>query len=87
MTAPYFARLDGDRPEISRLMTAMLQAREALSRRSWSHPLEYTGKELVGRRARGPSCPPTNTRRPQPWRSEHLPATGRAARDHPSRLH
>ena len=42
MTAPNFARLDGDRPEISRLMTAMLQAREALSRRSWSHPLEYT---------------------------------------------
>jgi len=45
MTAPNFARLDGDRPEISRLMTAMLQAREALSRRSWSHPLEYTGVE------------------------------------------
>jgi hypothetical protein len=26
-------------------MTAMLQAREALSRRSWSHPLEYAGEE------------------------------------------
>ena len=45
MTAPNFARLDGDRPEISRLMTAMLQAREALSRRAWSHPLEYAGEE------------------------------------------
>jgi hypothetical protein len=44
MTGPNFARLDGDRPEISRLMIAMLQAREALSGRSWSHPLEYTGE-------------------------------------------
>ena len=45
MTAPNFARLDGDRPEITRLMIAMLQAREALSSRSWSHPLEYAGEE------------------------------------------
>ena len=45
MTAPNFARLDGDRPEISRLMIAMLQAREVLSGRSWSHPLEYAGEE------------------------------------------
>jgi hypothetical protein len=45
MTAPNFARLDGDRPEITRLMTAMLQAREALSGRSWTHPLEYAGEE------------------------------------------
>src|SRR3954462_13258018 len=33
MTAPNFARLDGD------------QAREALGRRSRSHPLEHTGEE------------------------------------------
>ena len=45
MTAPNFARLDGDRPEITRLMIAMLQAREALSGRSWSHSLEYAGEE------------------------------------------
>ena len=45
MTAPNFARLDGDRPEITRLMIAMLQAREALSGLSWSHPLEYAGEE------------------------------------------
>ena len=45
MTAPNFARLDGDRPEIILLMIAMLQAREALSGRSWSHPLEYAGEE------------------------------------------
>ena len=45
MTSPNFARLDADRPEISRLMIAMLQAREAFSRRSWSHPLEYVGEE------------------------------------------
>ena len=59
MTAPNFARLDGDRPEITRLMIAMLQAREAISGRSWSHPLEYTGEEwwadvLADPRARTP---------------------------------
>jgi hypothetical protein len=43
--APNFSRLDTDRPEISRLLVAMLQAREALNRRSWSHPLEHTGEE------------------------------------------
>jgi hypothetical protein len=58
MTAPNFARLDGDRPEISRLMTAMLQAREALSRRSWSHPLEYTGEEWWEAVSDGYSCLP-----------------------------
>jgi hypothetical protein len=45
MTAPNFARLDGDRPEITRLVPAMLQAREALALQSWSHPPEYTGEE------------------------------------------
>ena len=44
MTAANFARLDVNRPEITRLMIAMLQAREALSGR-WSHPLEYAGEE------------------------------------------
>ena len=59
MTALNFARLDGDRPEITRLMIAMLQAREALSGGSWSHPLEYAGEEwwagvLADPRARTP---------------------------------
>ena len=45
MTTANFTRLDGDRPEISRLVTAMLQARQALSSRSWSHPQEYAGEE------------------------------------------
>ena len=45
MTASNFARLDSGRPEISRLVIAMLQAREALALQSWSHPLEYTGEE------------------------------------------
>jgi hypothetical protein len=43
--APNFSRLDTDRPENSRLLAAMLQASEALARRSWSHPLEHTGEE------------------------------------------
>jgi hypothetical protein len=43
--APNFSRLETDQPENSRLLAAMLQAREALARRSWSHPLEHTGEE------------------------------------------
>jgi hypothetical protein len=42
--APNFSRLDTDRPENSRLVTAMLQAREAIGRRSWSHPREPTSE-------------------------------------------
>ena len=40
MTAANFARLDVSRPEVSRLVTAMLQARQAVVQRSWSHPQE-----------------------------------------------
>src|SRR3954463_12032990 len=42
MTAANFARLDVSRPEVSRLVTAMLQARQAVVQRSWSHPQEDT---------------------------------------------
>ena len=51
MTAPNFARLDGDRPEITRLMLAMLQARE-LGGRSWSSSARICWRGMVGRRAR-----------------------------------
>jgi hypothetical protein len=40
MTAANFARLDVSRSEVSRLVTAMLQARQAVVQRSWSHPQE-----------------------------------------------
>ena len=40
MSAANFARLDVNRPEVSRLVTAMLQARHAVVQRSWSHPQE-----------------------------------------------
>jgi hypothetical protein len=42
MTAANFARLDVARPDVSRLVTAMLEARDAVSRRSWSHPQEQS---------------------------------------------
>jgi hypothetical protein len=42
---PNFVLLDTGRPEIAYLLTAMLQAREAVGRRSWSHPQEPTGEE------------------------------------------
>jgi hypothetical protein len=40
-----FSVLDLRRPEIARLLIAMLQAREASSRRSWSHPQEPASEE------------------------------------------
>ena len=43
--AANFSRLDTDRPEVSRLLVAMLQARQAIRHRSWSHPQEPTGEE------------------------------------------
>ena len=42
---PNFVLLDTGRPEIAYLLTAMLQAREAVGRRSWSHPQEPTGED------------------------------------------
>jgi hypothetical protein len=42
---PNFVLLHTGRPEIAHLLTAMLQAREAVGRRSWSHPQEPTGED------------------------------------------
>jgi hypothetical protein len=49
---PNFVVLDSGNPEIVHLIAAMLEAREAVDRRSWSHPQEPTGfpGRLVGKR-------------------------------------
>ena len=44
-TWPNFILLDSTRPDIANLVAAMLQARDAVGRRSWSHPQEPTGEE------------------------------------------
>jgi hypothetical protein len=44
-TSPNFLLLDTTRPDIAILMVAMLQARDAVGRRPWSHPQEPTGEE------------------------------------------
>ena len=44
-TSPNFILLDSTRPDIANLVVAMLQARDAVGRRSWSHPQEPTGEE------------------------------------------
>jgi hypothetical protein len=44
-TSPNFVLLDSTRPDIANLVVAMLQARDAVGRRSWSHPQEPTGEE------------------------------------------
>jgi len=42
---PNFVLLDATLPDVARLVTAMVQAREAIDRRSWSHPHEPTTDE------------------------------------------
>jgi hypothetical protein len=42
---PNFVLLDTALPDVASLVTAMLQARDAVKRRSWSHPQEPTGEE------------------------------------------
>src|SRR6266478_4197509 len=57
MERPNFALLDVSRPEVARLIAAMVQARDAIEHRSWSPPQEPTSEEwwadvLADRRAR-----------------------------------
>jgi hypothetical protein len=42
---PNFVLLDAPLPDVARLVAAMVQARGAVERRSWSHPQEPTGEE------------------------------------------
>ena len=44
-TSLNFVLLHSTRPDIAKLVVAMLQARDAVGRRSWSHPQEPTGEE------------------------------------------
>jgi hypothetical protein len=43
--SPNFALLDMSQPDVARLVRAMTQARDAVERRSWSHPQEPTTEE------------------------------------------
>jgi hypothetical protein len=43
--APNFVLLDMSVPEVARLVAAMVQARDAVERRSWWHPQEPTSDE------------------------------------------
>jgi len=45
MGAPNFTLLDSSLSEIGRLISAMLRARDAVDRRSWSHPQEPTSED------------------------------------------
>ena len=44
-TSLNFALLDANRSEVARLIAAMVQARDAVEHRSWSHPQEPSGEE------------------------------------------
>jgi len=41
---PNFVLLDATLPDVTILVATMLQARDAVERRSWSHPQEPTGE-------------------------------------------
>ena len=43
--ASNFALLDVSLPDVARLVAAIVQARDAVERRSWAHPQEPTGEE------------------------------------------
>jgi hypothetical protein len=43
--SPNFIVLDASLPDVAKLVTAMVQARDAVERRSWTHPQEPTGEE------------------------------------------
>ena len=43
--SPNFILLDASLPDVAKLVTAMVQARDAVERRSWTHPEEPTGEE------------------------------------------
>jgi hypothetical protein len=43
--SPNFTLLDQSQPEIARLVAAMMQARDAVGRRSWSYPQEPTNEQ------------------------------------------
>jgi hypothetical protein len=45
MTWPNFVLLNASLPDVARLVTAMVQARDAVGSRSWSHPQEPTMEE------------------------------------------
>jgi hypothetical protein len=49
---PNFTLLDLSRPDIVSLVAAMIQARDAVERRSWSHPQEAASEEWWARRSR-----------------------------------
>jgi hypothetical protein len=78
--SPNFTLLDVSRPEIASLLGAMLQAREAVERRSWSHPQEPAGEEwwadvLADPRARRRSQPGVLRTRPVSYRLRDEPCT------------
>jgi hypothetical protein len=45
MTRPNFVLLDASLPDVAKLVTVMVQARDAVENRTWSHPQEPTGEE------------------------------------------
>jgi hypothetical protein len=84
--SPNFVLLDATLPDVPSLVAAMVQARDAVERRSWAHPQEPTGEEwwadvLTDPRARKARAAHRSRRQ-----ASVLSACRRKARDHTCRV-
>src|SRR5260370_31673391 len=84
-TSPNFILLDSTRPDIANLVAAMVQARDAVKRRSWSHPQEPTGEEWWADVLADPRSQTRAAHRSRRQASV-LSARRRKARDHTCRV-
>jgi hypothetical protein len=85
MTAisPNFVLLDSTQPDIANLVVAMLQAHDAVERRSWSHPQEPIGEEWWADVLADPRARKRERRTDLAVKASVLPARRRKAREYP----
>jgi hypothetical protein len=85
-TSLNFALLDANRPEVARLIAAMVQARDAVEHHSWSHPQEPTGEEWWADVLADPRGRKRGRRTDLARQASVLSACRRNARDHTCRV-
>jgi len=83
---PNFVLLDAALPDVARLVVAMLQARDAVDRRSWLHPQEPTGEEWWADVLADPSRSQARAAHRSRRQASVLSARLRKTRDHTCRV-
>src|SRR5262249_46455376 len=82
---PNFVLLDAALPDVARLVTAMVQARDAVERQSWWHPQEPTSDEWWADVLADPPRSQARAAHRLSRQASVLSARRRKARDHLSR--